>query len=191
MRRARRFVWIAFQGAILVAITVLLVAVTARFSDGPIAVFPGGPLISGIATEYEAVDWSRLAHIRELEFQLESPPRSRTTRFFLHGNAPYIPCAFCSNRILKRWPRELEHDDRVVLRVDGMLIQGRAKRVPNYSAEYVAAKRAHALKYSQPSDSRSGAEERAAKVVVGVARLVPGTPDPSEPDSWLYRVDPR
>jgi hypothetical protein len=72
-----------------------------------------------------------------------------------------------------------------------MLVEGRAKRVPNDSAEYVAAKHAHALKYSQPSDSRSEAEGRAARLVVGIARLVPGTPDSSEPDSWLYRIDPR
>lgn len=92
---------------------------------------------------------------------------------------------------LKRWPRELEHDDRVVFRIDGMLIEGRAKRVPNDSAEYKAAKHTHALKYSQQSDTRTVAERRAANLVVGAARLAPGTQDASEPDSWLYRIDPR
>jgi len=191
MRRARRFVRIASRGVVLLAAVVVLVAIVARFSDGPIAVFPGGPLTAGIPTPYEDVDWSRVAHIPYLELQLETPARSRTTRFLLHGNVPYIPCAFCTNRILKRWPRQLEHDDRVVLRVGGMLIEGRARRVPNGSAEYLAARRAHRLKYSPPADSGPGAEQRAADVVVGAARLLPGTEDASEPDSWLYRVDPR
>jgi hypothetical protein len=191
MTRARRFLRIVFQGAILLVLAAALVAVVARFSDGPIFVFPGGPLIAGVPTEYAAVDWSRVAHIREFEFQLETPARSRTTWFFIHDNAPYVPCAYCTNRVLKHWPRELEHDDRVILRVDGMLIEGRAKRVPNDSAEYVAAKRAHAFKYSQPSGTRATAERRAAEVVVAAARLAPGTQDASEPDSWLYRIDPR
>jgi hypothetical protein len=191
MRRARRFVLIASGGAILFAIIPVLVAVVARFSDGPISVFPGGPLISGIPTEYGGVDWSRVAQIREIELQLETPARSRTTRFFIHDGTPYVPCAFCNNRLLKRWPRELEYDDRVVLRVGGMLIEGRARRVPNESAEYAAARHAHALKYSDRSNARSAAEGRAASLVVLAARLVPGAPDASEPDSWLYRIDPR
>jgi len=189
--RRWRLVRMAALGAALLALAVVLVAVGARFADGPIAVFPGGPLVAGIPTEYEAVDWSRVAPIRELELQLETPARSRTTRFVLHGDAVYIPCAFCTNRLLKRWPRELELDDRVILRIDGLLIEGRASRVPNDSAEYRAARHAHSLKYSQPPDSRSEAERRAADLVVGAARLVPGTEDSTEPDSWLYRIDPR
>ncbi len=191
MRFARRFVRIVFQGAILLVIILAVVGVVARFSDGPIIVFPGGPLSYGIPTEYESVDWSRVAHIREFEFQLETPPRSRTTRVFIHANTPYVPCAFCTNRFLKRWPRELEHDDRVVFRIDGMLIEGRATRVPNDSAEYEAAKHTHALKYSRQSDTRTAAERRAANLVVGAARLASGAEDASEPASWLYRIDPR
>jgi len=191
MRLARLIVRIVFQGVILIAIVLAGVGVVARFSDGPIIVFPGGPLTSGIPTEYGTVDWSRLAHIQEFELQLETPSRSRITRVFIHGNVPYVPCAFCTNRVLKRWPRELERDDRVVFRIDGMLIEGRAKRVPNDSAEYKAARHAHALKYSQQSGTSAAAERRAADLVVGAARLAPGTQDASEPDSWLYRIDPR
>lgn len=191
MSKAKRFFRIILQCAILLGFAVALVAVVARFSDGPIFVFPGGALISGTPTEYESIEWSRLANVREVEFQLESPPRSRITRLIIHENVPYIPCAFCTNRVLKHWPRELEKDDRVILRVEGMLIEGRARRVANDSAEYAAARRAHALKYVQPSGVPTSAESRAANVVVGAARLVPGKKSTSEPDSWLYRVDPR
>ena len=191
MRLARLIVWIGFQGVILLALVLAGVGVVARFSDGPIIVFPGGPLTSGIPTEYGAVDWSRLAHIREIEFQLITPPRSRTTRVWIHDDAPYVPCSFCTNRVLKRWPRELERDDRVVIRIDGMLIEGRARRVANDSAEFEAAKHTRALRHSQQSDFRSAAEDRAADLVVGVARQAPGTQGASETDWWLYRIDPR
>ena len=191
MSRAKRSFRITLQCASLLTVAVALVAVGARFSDGPIFAFPGGPLISGTPTEYESIEWSRVANVREVEFQLENPPRSRITRLIIHENAPYIACAFCTNRVLKHWPRELEQDDRVVLRVDGMLIEGRARRVANDSEEYAAARRAHALKYVQPSDILTEAESRAANLVVGAAHLVPGEASTSEPDSWLYRVDPR
>ena len=191
MHGARRFVWIISGGAILLLLVLVSIAVVARFSDGPIFVFPGGPLVAGTPTEYEAVDWSRVAHIREAELQLETPARSRITRLFIHDGAPYVPCAFCANRVLKRWPRELEQDDRVVVRIDGMLIRGRATRVANDSAEYVAARRSHTLKYANPADPRSVAEGHAADLVVGTARLIPGAGDASESDSWLYRIDPR
>lgn len=73
MRRLRQLFRILLTGAILIPIALGLVAVVARFSDGPIAVFPGGPLVSGVVIEFEAVDWGRVAHLRELEFQLEPP----------------------------------------------------------------------------------------------------------------------
>ncbi len=103
----------------LTVVALAAVAVSARFSDGPISVFPGGPLVSGVPTKYGTVEWDRVDPIRELELQLENPPRSRITRFLVYEGAPYIPCAFCTNRLLKRWPRELQQDDRVILRVDG------------------------------------------------------------------------
>ena len=69
MRFAWRFIRIVIQGAILLAIVLVLVGVVARFSDGPIVVFPGGPLTSGTPTKYEDVDWSRVAHIGEFELR--------------------------------------------------------------------------------------------------------------------------
>jgi len=191
MRRLHQLRAIILTGTILIPSLLGLVAVVARFSDGPIAVFPGGPLVSGSVTEFEAVDWGRVAHLRELEFQLETPPRSRTVWFSINEGVLYIPCAFCTNRYLKRWPRELEQDNRVVLRVGGMLIKARAERVPNGSAEYRAARTNHELKYSTASSSRSTAEGRASGVVVGVARLAPGAEDTQESDSWMYRIGPR
>jgi hypothetical protein len=78
-----RIAEIARYAAILLGLCAaasLLVAFGARFVDGPISVFPGGPFASGTATDY--------------------------------------------GDVFKRWPRELELDDRVILRLDGMRVLG-------------------------------------------------------------------
>ena len=163
----------------------------ARFADGPIAVFPGGPFTSGTHTEYGDVDWASLAHLRELEFQLVTPPRSRTAWFTVHNDAPYIHCSFCTNRTLKRWPRELERDNRIIVRIGGMRIPGRAVRVPDPSAEYLAVTRASRAKYDASSGLRAAVERRAATAVIGAAAYAPGAEAEGEPDRWLFRVEPR
>jgi hypothetical protein len=171
--------------------TIVAVWLGARFADGPIAVFPGGPFTSGVHTEYGDVDWARLGHLRELEFQLVTPPKSRTAWFTVHKGIPYIHCAFCTNRTLKKWPRELERDNRIIVRIGGMRIPGRAVRVPDPSEELLAVRRASRDKYSGPSGLRAAAESGAASVVVGVAESVPGAEAEGEPDSWRFRVETR
>lgn len=109
----------------------------------------------------------------------------------IYNDRPYIPCAFCTNRFLKQWPRELEQDDRVIIRIKGMLIQGRAHRIPNESEEYLAARRAHGSKYVASTSLQNSAEESAARLVVGAGRSAPGKEGNAGQDSWLYRIDPR
>ena len=72
-----------------------------RFTDGPLFVFPGGPLESGEWMPYESVDWNELAPIGEIEYQLMTPARSRITRFIVYDNRPYIPCAFRTKPFLR------------------------------------------------------------------------------------------
>ena len=55
-----------------------VVAMAARFHDGPLAIRPGGPLTSGTLTSAQGVDWSFATVIPNVEFQLLEPPRSRT-----------------------------------------------------------------------------------------------------------------
>ena len=181
-------------GAIALGIVLTALATVwfgARFADGPIAVFPGGPFTSGTYTEYGDVDWASLAHVRELEFQLITPPISRTAWFTVHDGAPYIHCSFCTNRILKRWPRELERDNRIIVRIGGALVPGRAVRVPDPSAEYLAVSRASREKYGGSSGLRAAAERHAASVVIGAAAYAPGAGAEGESDRWLFRVEPR
>lgn len=188
IRALVRSALIAF--AIIVAL-VASIAIVARFSDGPIFVFPGGPLVEGERVEYASVDWEEFAEVREIEFQLETPSRSRITRMTIHDGRPYVPCAFCTNRILKRWPRELAHDDRVVIRVNGRLIEGRARRVPQDSPEYRAARDAHLARFGDPNQTLNVVEGGAAKIVVGAGQASPGHEGAPTTDSWMYRIDPR
>ena len=62
--------------ALLVLVCLALfavLAVAARFHDGPLAIFPGGPLTSGAMTSAQGVDWSFATDIPEVEFQLLTP----------------------------------------------------------------------------------------------------------------------
>jgi len=179
----------------LLGLSVLLAAIMGmRFTDGPVFVFPGGPLRSGEQVDYQDVDWGDHAAIREIEFQLESPARSRTTWFIVHEGKPYIPCGFCTNRLLKRWPRDLEADDRIVLRLDGVRIEGRARRVEDASPEFFGVAATSESKYHGVTQAGDVAEREAARTVSGAVDLAEealGASDDGEPDYWLFRIDPR
>ena len=61
---------------LLVVIGGLLVG--ARFADGPIAIIAGGPFTSGELVSGPEPDWSFVRDVREVQFQLLDPARSRT-----------------------------------------------------------------------------------------------------------------
>lgn len=113
--------WLAIVVAVLVAIPVVL-SVVARFSDGPIAVFAGGPLEAGPLVEGPEPDWSQVADVDTVELQLESPPRSRTTWIVEYEGKIYIPCGYLDStvgRLWKKWPYEAVRDGRALVRIDG------------------------------------------------------------------------
>ena len=90
----------------------------ARYADGPIAVFPGGPFESGQWVEDLDVDWSIIRQVREVEIQSGKPQRSRTTWILVLNGQPYVPCSL-GFPPFKRWHREAMKDPRAVLRVEG------------------------------------------------------------------------
>ena len=103
-----------------------LVALTtgARFADGPVGAFPGGPLERGERVVGGEPEWSFVRNIDTVELQLNEPPRSRTTWILDHEGRIYIPCGFLNStlgRLWKKWPIEAEKDGRAVLRIDGKL----------------------------------------------------------------------
>lgn len=120
---------------VVLAIALLAIAgvtVAARFHDGPIAILAGGPFERGELVSGPEPDWSFVREIREVEFQLLDPPRSRTTWILDYAGKAYIPCGYMTTwwgRIWKRWPHEVAKDPRILLRIDGKLYERRLLRV--------------------------------------------------------------
>jgi hypothetical protein len=96
--------------------------IIARFSDGPIEVFPGGELRSGELYQGPEPDWSFARDVQEIEFQLIDPPRSRTIWCMVHDGKLYIVSGYMRTAVApiwKKWPAEAERDGRAVIRVEG------------------------------------------------------------------------
>lgn len=107
--------------------------VGARFADGPLAIVAGGPFTSGETVTGPEPDWSFAHDVREVEFQLLEPPRSRTTWIIEHEGRIYIPSGYMTSwwgKIWKQWPHEAEKDGRVLLRIDGKIYERQLVRVP-------------------------------------------------------------
>ena len=60
-----------------------------RFTDGPLAIFTGGPFTSGVL-ESAPEDWSYLKDRDLVEFQTLTPARSRTVWLAVHDSRLFI-----------------------------------------------------------------------------------------------------
>ena len=116
-----------FYTVVIVGGIVFAIATLARFSDGPVGPFPGGPL-QGEITSGPEPPWSTLlAHEDSIELQVNaSDPRSLRVWFVLHNGAIHVPSAWAAR---KEWPAQVEADPRVVLRTRGRMYDRRATRV--------------------------------------------------------------
>jgi hypothetical protein len=142
---------------------VVVVALLARVSDGPISLFAGGPFRSGQLVSEGAVDWQPLANAPQVELQLVNPPRSRTTHLVVLDNQAYVPCGivkvgpfvFLGQAFWKQWPYEVLEDSRVILRSHGRLYERRAVKVTDpelYRQLSAAISAKYHLKLSGPLD---------------------------------------
>jgi hypothetical protein len=116
-----------FFTVVIVGGLLLAIAALARFSNGPVGPFPGGPLQGPITSGPEPL-WSELlADEDSIEFQVNaSDPRSLRVWFVLHNGAIHVPSAFAAS---KEWPAEVEADPRTVLRTRGRLYDRHATRI--------------------------------------------------------------
>ena len=115
---------IRWLGILVIAVAVLVggIAAGARFADGPIAVFAGGPLVSGKFVTGPEPDWKFAREIETVELQLLDPARSRTTWILEREGKIYVPCAYLDTaigRMLKQWPIAAEKDGRALVRIEG------------------------------------------------------------------------
>ena len=104
----------------VVAVGALLA--TSGYSDGPGAVFGGGPLVSGELVTGPEPDWSFVRDISTIELQLLEPPRSRLIWIAEHEGKIYVVSGYMNTRIgrlWKRWPAQAERDGRAMLRIAG------------------------------------------------------------------------
>jgi hypothetical protein len=114
------------------ALLVVVVLIGARFADGPLAIVAGGPFKTGELVTGPEPDWSFAHDVREVEFQLVEPPRSRTTWILEHEGRIFIPCGYMTTswgRIWKKWPIEALKDGRAILRIDGKLYERTLVRI--------------------------------------------------------------
>jgi len=112
-------------------------AIAARFHDGPIAMFAGGPFESGEWADLSWHDASFLADTAEIEWQLVDPPRSRITWVVVHDGVAYIPCGMPEFRLWKRWPHEAMRDGRAIVRLEGRLHRRQLVRVDDPRLEAI------------------------------------------------------
>ncbi len=120
---------------VLVLIPVVAVsalAVSARFSDGPSAVFSGGPLVAGELVTGAEPDWSFARDVGTIELQLLDPPRSRLIWIAEHDGKIYVVSGYMGSflgRLWKKWPAQAEEDGRAILRIDGKRYGRQAVRI--------------------------------------------------------------
>lgn len=163
MRRVLR--WLGLGAAALVVAT-CLVAVAARWADGPLGPFPGGPLVAGELVREPAPDWSFAKDLASIELEVSrARPRSRTVWLAVVDGVLYVPCGLPST---KTWPHEALRDGRVVLRIDGRRYERQA------------------LREADPERLRRLGDEVARKYGVGDAEAAL-----AGRDVWFFRMDPR
>jgi hypothetical protein len=162
----------------LLALVLLVVAAAlgARFSDGPLAIVAGGPFRSGELVVGPEPDWAFVHDIREVELQLETPPRSRTTWIVDHAGKAYIPCGYMDStwgRIWKQWPLQAERNGAALLRIGDRVYERQLVRI------------------------QSGPEVEAIVTELARKYLGGGPPPPGAVDAvasgslWLFELAPR
>lgn len=162
--------WIGIGIGAFVAL-LLALSVAARLSDGPIAIFAGGPLVAGPLVAGPEPDWSFARDLDTIEFQLLSPPRSRTTWILESAGKIYVPCGYMHTtvgRLWKHWPFEAERDGRAIVRIAGKRYERQLVRVRDRALFTVLA---------QEIQRKYGAEITGQDAVDG--------------DLWLFELAPR
>jgi hypothetical protein len=102
---------------LLVVVLIAVVFVAARLHDGPLGPIPGGPLVRGELVAAPVGDWS-FADVPEIELQLATQSRSRTTWIIVRDGKAYVPAA-TGYPPGKTWHRAALADGRAVLRIAG------------------------------------------------------------------------
>ncbi len=121
--------------AVLILIPVVALGalmVSARFSDGPSALFAGGPLVAGELVTGQEPDWSFARNVGTIELQLLDPPRSRLIWIAEHEGKIYVVSGYMGSflgNLWKKWPAQAVEDGRAILRIDGKRYERQLVRI--------------------------------------------------------------
>jgi hypothetical protein len=107
-----------FRLVLLLVLLAVAAFVAARVHDGPLGPLPGGPLVAGTTVAEPVADWSFAADVPEIELQLDSQSKSRTTWILVKDGKAYVP-ASTAYPPGKTWHREALKDGRAILRIEG------------------------------------------------------------------------
>jgi hypothetical protein len=138
----------------------------ARLHDGPLGPIPGGPLEAGAEVSEPVTDWTFAKDIGEIELQLASQGRSRTTWVLVNEGQGYIPCSL-GFPPGKSWHHDAAQDGRAVLRIEG-------KRYP--------------VTLTKLDDAT--VQRMEGMVLAEVTRKY-GEPPPTEAGIWLFQIASR
>ena len=103
---------------VFLVVVIVLLFVGARFHDGPLGPIPGGPLAGGALVATPVGDWSFATDVAEVELELASQSKSRTTWILVLDGKAYVPAA-TEYPPGKTWHRAALADGRAVLRIAG------------------------------------------------------------------------
>ncbi len=145
MKIVRFVLW----AVVALVVSFVAVGVAARFSDGPIALFPGGPFKTGEVVSDPNVDWTFARDMQEME--LESDGRSRTVWLLVHEGELYVP-ASVNFPPLKNWHLRALEDPRAVVRIAGKRYARELERLEDPN-RLEALRALAAQKYSAPPGS--------------------------------------
>jgi len=116
---------------VMVTIGIAGFLIYARFHDGPLEIVSGGPFTSGDPASTPS-SWDFVSDYNAIEFQTLEPERSRTVWLGVYDERLFIVSGYmnsCIGAVWKQWPRYIEQDDRVILRIDGRLYEQRLQRI--------------------------------------------------------------
>jgi hypothetical protein len=125
---------IAVLGAIVLT---PILAFIARFGDGPLGPFPGGPLQGSLRDEPDS-GWAFALRLETVAVEVDSdPPRSVTTGVLVHQGDLYLPVTFAS---FQRWDDVVREHPRVLVRVGDRVYERHARPVddPDWQEELFA-----------------------------------------------------
>jgi len=168
--------WIGIGLAVLM-LGLVAVAIIARSSDGPLAVFQGGPLRTGELVTGPEPDWSFARDIELMQFQLVNPAGSRNTWLLVHEGKLYVPCGYMNSwwgRLWKQWPIDAMNDGRALIRVAGKRYEREAVRVTDPALFWSLI--GEVLRKYRPGEDETRPDE---------------LPSPESTGAWFFELAPR